>query len=156
MGNATEPERLKAWERAFKEQLTKHPDPGQFQEGIIKILLDLLQPPETVPKAVERQERGRERRFLLPAIFGDVPRVRILEALIARPDGWFNLADLAAFTRAGKATAKRVIDDMIASGSGLIEERPREMQSGERLVRLADTPVARELRFLHVKLRGIC
>ena len=155
MGDANDANQVKAWERALKEQLNKHQDPDTFQQGIVKILLEMLEPSHAPPRAIEKEQRGVARRFLLPPIFGDVPRVRIIESLIARPDGWFNLADLAAVTGAGKATVKRIIDGLLAQELHLVEERPRGEETNERLVKLANTPLTRELRFLHVKLRGI-
>jgi DNA-binding MarR family transcriptional regulator len=81
--------------------------------------------------------------------------VQVLEALLHYPDDWFNLHDLATISGAGKASVKRVIDAVEASGLDIVEEKPTEGTERERLVKLKDTQLARELRFFYMKLRGM-
>ncbi|NMC06857.1 MAG: hypothetical protein GYA24_16685 [Candidatus Lokiarchaeota archaeon] len=143
------------WEAAFKDQLRKHPDPAQFQADIIRIMLEMLPAPEeTLPRAIEKHQATARGGFLA-SIFGDTARVKILEAFLQHPGDWFNLQDLATISATGKASAKRIVDELLASPLGIIEEKAREGKEVERLVKLKDTPLARELRFFHAKLRGM-
>jgi hypothetical protein len=144
-----------SWEAAFKDQLRKHPDPSQFQADVIRIMLEMLPAPEdSVPRAIDKHQAGTRSGFLV-TVFGDTPRVKIIEAFLQHPDDWFNLQDLATISGTGKASAKRIVDDIQASKLDVIEEKAKEGKEIERLVKLKDTPLARELRFFYVKLRGL-
>ena len=145
-----------SWEAAFKDQLSKHPDPGQFQADVIRIMLEVLPAPEdSVPRAIDKHQGGIRSGFLVN-IFGDTARVKILEALLQHPDDWFNLQDLATISGTAKASAKRIVDEIQATPRlDLIEEKAKDGKEVERLLKLKDTPLARELRFLYVKLRGM-
>ncbi|MEX2682351.1 MAG: hypothetical protein Q6373_012190 [Candidatus Sigynarchaeota archaeon] len=144
-----------SWEAAFKDQLRKHPDPAQFQADVIRIMLEMLPAPEdSIPRAIDKHQASVRSGFLV-SIFGDAARVKIIEAFLQHPDDWFNLQDLATISGTGKASAKRVVDDLLASKLGLVEEKAKEGKEIERLVKLKDSPLAKELRFLYVKLRGL-
>jgi hypothetical protein len=144
-----------SWEAAFKDQLKKHPDPAQFQADVIRIMLEMLPAPEdSVPRAIDKHQDGTRSGFLV-AVFGDTVRVKLIEALLQHPDDWYNLQDLATVSGTGKASAKRVVDELLASKPGIVEEKAKEGKENERLVKLKDSPLAKELRFFYVKLRGI-
>nr|MDO8086404.1 hypothetical protein [Candidatus Sigynarchaeum springense] len=144
-----------SWEAAFKDQLRKHPDPAQFQADVIRIILEMLPAPEDrVPRAIDKHQAGSRSGFLV-AVFGDAARVKVIEALLQHPDDWFNLQDIATISGTGKASAKRIVDELLASKLGIIDEKAREGKEIERLVKLKDSPLAKELRFFYVKLRGL-
>ncbi len=143
------------WEAAFKDQLRKHPDPAEFQADVIRIILEMLPAPEdSVPRAIDKHQEGARSGFLV-AVFGDAARVKVIEAFLQHPDDWFNLQDLATISGTGKASAKRVVDEFLASKLGIVEEKAKEGKEVERLVKLTGTPLARELRFFYAKLRGL-
>jgi hypothetical protein len=144
-----------SWEAAFKDQIKKHPDPAQFQADVIRIMLEMLPAPEdNVSRAIDKHQAGNRSGFIAN-IFGDTVRVKIIEALLQHPDDWFNLQDLATISGTGKASAKRVVDELLASKLGILEEKAKEGKELERLVKLKDSPLAKELRFFYVKLRGM-
>ena len=144
-----------SWEASFKEQLRKHPDPAQFQADVIRIMLEVLPAPEdSVPRAIDKHQEGNRSGFLV-AVFGDAARVKVIEAFLQHPDDWFNLQDLATISGTGKASAKRVVDELLASKLGIVEEKAKEGKEVERLVKLSGTTLARELRFFYAKLRGL-
>jgi hypothetical protein len=120
-------------------------------------MLEMLPPIEDgVPRAIDKHGKGETTRSgFLASIFGDTARVKILEAFLQHPMDWFNLQDLATISGTGKASAKRIVDKIQASKLDIIEEKPRDGKDIERLLKLKDTPLARELRFLHAKLRGM-
>ncbi len=145
-----------SWEAAFKDQLRKHPDPGQFQADVIRIMLEMLPAPEdSVPRAIDKHQASSSRTGFLVTVFGDAARVKVIEAFLQHPDDWFNLQDLATISETGKASAKRIVDEILASRLDIIEEKAKEGKEIERLVKLKDTALARELRFFYVKLRGL-
>ncbi len=144
-----------SWEAAFKDQLRKHPDPAQFQADVIRIMLEMLPAPEeSVPRAIDKHQ-GTTRAGFLARIFGDTVRIKVIEAFLQHPDDWFNLQDLATISGTGKASAKRVVDEFLASKLSIVEEKSKEEKELERLVKLKDSPLAKELRFFYVKLRGL-
>jgi hypothetical protein len=145
-----------SWEAAIKDQLRKHPDPSQFQADVIRIMLEMLPAPEdSVPRAIDKHQADSRSGFLV-TVFGDTVRVKIIEALLQHPDDWFNLQDLATISGTGKASAKRIVDEIQATSRlDLIEEKAKEGKEVERLLKLKDAPLARELRFLYAKLRGM-
>lgn len=144
-----------SWEVAFKDQLRKHPDPAQFQADVIRIMLEMLPAPEeSLPRAIDKHQAG-SRAGMLSSIFGDAVRVKVIEAFLQHPEDWFNLQDLATISGTVKSGAKRIVDELLASTLGIIEEKAKEGKEVERLVRLKDTPLAKELRFFYMKLRGM-
>ncbi len=146
---------IAAWRASFEEQLKKHPDPSSFQLDVIRILTDLL--PVTgdgKPRAIDKHQ-PKKRAGFLSSIYGDSARVRVLESLLQYPDDWFNITDLATIAGTGKASAKRVIDIMLTREPIMIDEEPAKGPGKERLVKLKDTPLTRELRFFYVKIRGM-
>jgi hypothetical protein len=144
-----------SWEQSFLELLQKHPDPLEFQQEVTKLLLDLMPSDASrVSRAIDKHDASARTGFL-GIIFGDTARVQVLEALLHYPDDWFNLHDLATISGAGKASVKRIIDAIEASGLDIVEEKATEGTERERLVKLKDTQLARELRFFYMKLRGM-
>ncbi|MBN2150784.1 MAG: hypothetical protein JW839_05050 [Candidatus Lokiarchaeota archaeon] len=144
-----------SWEAAIKEQLRKHPDPADFQADVIRIMLEMLPAPaDSVPRAIDKHHAGGRSGFLV-AVFGDAARVKVIEALLQHPDDWFNLHELATISGTGKASAKRIVDELLASKLGIVEEKAREGKEVERLVKLSGASLARELRFFYSKLRGM-
>nr|MDO8111162.1 hypothetical protein [Candidatus Sigynarchaeota archaeon] len=156
MGESKQPSDKTSWLEAFREQLKKNPDPSQFQAEVIRILLDVFPAPEEKKHRAIDKHAGTARSGFLPRIFGDTARVKILEALLQYPDDWFTLTDLATIAGAGKASAKRIVDEIKASKLDIVEEQGQQGKERERLVKLKDTQLARELRFFYMKLRGLC
>ncbi len=145
-----------SWEAAFKDQLRKHPDPSEFQADVIRIMLEMLPAPEdSIPRAIDKHQASSSRTGFLVTVFGDAARVKVIEALLQHPDDWFNLQDLATISGTGKASAKRIVDGIQASKLDIIEEKAKDGKEAERLVKLKDSPLVKEIRFFYVKLRGM-
>ncbi|MFX0099734.1 MAG: hypothetical protein ACFFCS_09135 [Candidatus Hodarchaeota archaeon] len=141
------------WEKAIKEQLDKHEDPIEVQQRMIKILLELIPSPAMgKPRAIDKHDEGKRVGFLT-AIFGDAVRVKILEALLQYPKDWFNLGDLAKVAGVGKASVKRIVDELLVSRLQLVEESQGE--GSERLVKVSESRLVQELLFFYTKLRGM-
>ena len=144
-----------SWEQSFLELLRKHPDPLEFQQEVTKVLLDLMPSyTDKLSRAIDKHDASARTGFLAK-IFGETARVQVLEALLHYPDDWFNLHDLAKISGAGKASAKRIIDEIEASTLDIVEEKATEGTERERLVKLKDNQLTRELRFFFTKLRGM-
>lgn len=151
-----EKEGVQVWTRAFKKRLASHPDPDEFQSEIIAMLLELT--PSIVdekPRAIDKIDEGRGPRKLLEQVFGTATRVKVLEALLTFPHSWFNLGELARVAGVGKASAKRIVDNLLKNNLDLVEESKNEQNATERLVKLSESTLAKELTFFHMKLRGI-
>ncbi|MHA1680047.1 MAG: hypothetical protein ACTSUE_03500 [Promethearchaeota archaeon] len=141
------------WEKAIREQLEQKQDPVSFQQKIVKILLDMVPAPEPNYPRAKDEKAGMPSRSVLGIVFGDSVRVKILETLLLHPESWFNLKDMADLAGVGKTSAKRIVDEMLDSGTDLIEESGDT--SKERLIKLKDGVLKNELLFFYVKLRGI-
>jgi hypothetical protein len=144
-----------AWALAFKEQLSKHPDPTAVQQEAIRILLEMLPAPAPAESRAKNTHDVHARAGFLAKVFGKTARVQILEALLQHPGDWFNLADIAAIAHVGKASAKRIVDELATGDPRIVEGKPAAGPGKERLVRLADTAVTKELEFFYIKIKGI-
>lgn len=155
MGEPDTPGGTSSWEQSFLEIVRKHLDPLEFQQAVIKLLLDLTpSTTDTLSRAIDKHDASARIGFLAK-IFGETARVQVLDAFLHYPDDWFNLHDLAKISGAGKASVKRIIDEIEASDLDIVEERTTERTERERLVKLKDTQLTRELRFFYMKLRGL-
>ena len=155
MGEPKKPEPVSSWEQMFLDLLRTHPDPLEFQQEVTRLLVDLIpSPTDKLSRAIDKHDETTRSGFLAK-IFGETARVQVLEALLHYPDDWFNLHDLAKISGAGKASAKRIIDELETSGIDVVEEKETQEKERERLVKLKDTQLTRELRFFFMKLRGI-
>lgn len=147
------------WQAALKEQAAKHGDPDKLRQDILKILAEMLPAPvESLRRAIDEHGDGTKARALLSEVFGESVRVKVIEAFLKHPAAWFNLVDLSKVAGIGKASAKRVVDELLESGLGIIEEREPEQGQQSftgRLVRLSSSPLASELSFFYSKLRGL-
>jgi len=98
-------------------------------------------------------------QFILPDIFGDTVRVKILEVLLEvslkKAPVWLNISQLAKHAQISTSSSKRIVDELIESN--LVTLKPIETHAKhpekEIILNLDDKRI-KELLFFYRKLKG--